>query len=104
MLQAKLAWLLKRPVFFKGQLLRGEIHSITDQQRVESFARVTEQRARLGELVVSMFKLLSSKAALQQGGGGAAAQVGTSSMISASDEEATPPQLLKETSSGALSC
>jgi hypothetical protein len=57
-LHAKMAWLLKRPVFFKGQLLRGEIHAITDQQRVESLARVTEQRSRLGELVVVLYNML----------------------------------------------
>jgi hypothetical protein len=60
-LQAKTCWLLKRPVFFKGQLLRGEISGITDQQRADSFARVTEQRSRLGQLVVAVYALLSQQ-------------------------------------------
>lgn len=57
-LQGKLNWLLKRPVFFKGQLLRGEIHAITDKQRAESFAQVTEQRSKLGELLLVLFSML----------------------------------------------
>jgi hypothetical protein len=57
-LQHKLNWLLKRPVFFKGQLLRGEIHAITDQQRAQSFAQVTEQRSKLGELLLVLFSML----------------------------------------------
>lgn len=59
-LQAKLNWLLKRPVFFKGQLLRGEIHAITDHQRAQSFAQVTEQRSKLGELLLVLFRMLQA--------------------------------------------
>ena len=59
-LQAKLSWLLKRPVFFKGQLLRGEIHAITDQQRAQSFAQVTEQRSKLGELLLVLYRMLQA--------------------------------------------
>jgi hypothetical protein len=62
-LQHKLKWLLKRPVFFKGQLLRGEIHAITDQQRVQSFAQVTEQRSKLGELLLVLFSMLKEASA-----------------------------------------
>jgi hypothetical protein len=59
-LQAKLNWLLKRPVFFKGQLLRGEIHAITDQQRAHSFSQVTEQRSKLGELLLVLYRMLQA--------------------------------------------
>lgn len=59
-LQAKLNWLLKRPVFFKGQLLRGQIHGITDHQRAASFAQVTEQRSKLGELLLVLYSMLAA--------------------------------------------
>lgn len=59
-LQAKLNWLLKRPVFFKGQLLRGEIHAITDLQRAQSFSQVTEQRSKLGELLLVLYRMLQA--------------------------------------------
>jgi hypothetical protein len=65
-LQAKLNWLLKRPVFFKGQLLRGEIHGITDHQRAASFAQVTEQRSKLGELLLVLYSMLQAADCQQQ--------------------------------------